>query len=77
MVMGSKKSKPKPNSKYGENTSGSSGSQTGESERKELGRVHADSVKCLSVYKPGVCLSGGTDTVRLVYNRLGKTIKSQ
>ena len=41
MVMGSKKSKPKPNSKYGENTSGSSGSQTGESERKEFGRVHA------------------------------------
>ena len=37
MVMGSKKSKPKPNSKYGENTSGSSGSQTGESERKVFG----------------------------------------
>lgn len=68
MVMGSKKSKPKRNPKYGENTSGSCGSQTSEGDRKEFGRVHADRVNCLAVYKPGVCLSGGTDTVRLLHN---------
>lgn len=63
--MGSKKSKPKRLSKYASDTASSiPRSHTGETEVKEFRQVHEDRVSCVAVYKPGVCVSGSTDTVR-------------
>ena len=61
--MGSKKSKPKRGSRY-ENDTATTIPQTAGTEVKEFQQVHEDRVSCVAVYKPGVCVSGSTDTVR-------------
>ena len=65
--MGTKKSKPKRGSRYENDTAATdvaSGLQTDEHEVKAFQQVHEDRVSCLAMYKPGVCVSGSTDTVR-------------
>jgi hypothetical protein len=64
--MGSKKSKPKRVSRYESNTTAANVpvSQANGTDMKEFQQVHEDRVSCVAVYKPGVCVSGGSDTVR-------------
>ena len=63
--MGLKHSKHKFGSSYKDNAPEVSSSQTGSNEIKDFETVHVDRVNCLAVCKPGVCLSGSSDTVKL------------
>ena len=64
--MGTKKSKPKRGSRYENDTAATdlaSGLQTADNEVRSFRQVHEDRVSCLATYKPGVCMSGSSDTV--------------
>ncbi|CAB4011825.1 WD repeat-containing 31-like [Paramuricea clavata] len=69
--MGTKKSKPKRGSRYENDTTATTnipGLQTDGTEVKKFQQVHEDRVSCVAAYKPGVCVSGGTDTNVGIFN---------